>query len=488
MIWMFGGMFAMSDASGCSLTGVGPQRRGAHRRHRRGPPRLPALPRHSARRGCARSPPRQRAARGDRAPRAGRRGPRCCAAGRLWERRPADDDFGHVRDGSGCAAARHAARRAADGPGRGRRADHRARRCGGSCWPLRGARPAGGARRWARAPRSGWSRSAQLRGPAARPRAGPGGGRPQYALWHGPDEAAAGRRRTARAAPRRGSGRSGCRTWRTPAAATRRARCGCSPAHADEVRRWWVAGARRASRGSGRRAIRTCSSSSTGWPTGPARGPAVAGVTVLRVGAPPGRRPAPSVVRLLVGDGLRWQRAGGHSTADPDEDRTPASAWSARPDALTVPEARVPGPAAGPLPARRPGDLRRRPPGRRRCRACSASTPGRAASRRCGTAGAAPTTDRLRVPIGLDEQRRPACALDLKESALGGSGPHGLCIGATGSGKSELLRTLVLGLAASHSPDRAEPGARRLQGRRDLPRSSRRCRTSRRSSPTSPTS
>ena len=29
-------------------------------------------------------------------------------------------------------------------------------------------------------------------------------------------------------------------------------------------------------------------------------------------------------------------------------------------------------------------------------------------------------------------------------------GPHGLLIGATGSGKSELLRTLVLGLAATH--------------------------------------
>jgi S-DNA-T family DNA segregation ATPase FtsK/SpoIIIE len=42
--------------------------------------------------------------------------------------------------------------------------------------------------------------------------------------------------------------------------------------------------------------------------------------------------------------------------------------------------------------------------------------------------------------------------LDLKESAQGGSGPHGLCVGATGAGKSELLRTLVLGLAATHSP------------------------------------
>src|SRR6185437_11695283 len=40
-----------------------------------------------------------------------------------------------------------------------------------------------------------------------------------------------------------------------------------------------------------------------------------------------------------------------------------------------------------------------------------------------------------------------------KESAQDGMGPHGLLIGATGSGKSELLRTIVLGLAASHSSE-----------------------------------
>ena len=33
-----------------------------------------------------------------------------------------------------------------------------------------------------------------------------------------------------------------------------------------------------------------------------------------------------------------------------------------------------------------------------------------------------------------------------RPATQGGSGPHGLCIGATGSGKSELLRTLRFGL------------------------------------------
>ncbi|MEU2788285.1 type VII secretion protein EccCa [Streptomyces sp. NPDC007100] len=58
----------------------------------------------------------------------------------------------------------------------------------------------------------------------------------------------------------------------------------------------------------------------------------------------------------------------------------------------------------------------------------------------------------LRVPIGLNDAREPVL-LDLKESAELGMGPHGLCVGATGSGKSELLRTLVLALVAAHPPE-----------------------------------
>lgn len=62
-----------------------------------------------------------------------------------------------------------------------------------------------------------------------------------------------------------------------------------------------------------------------------------------------------------------------------------------------------------------------------------------------------PERDFLRVPIGVDAAGQPML-LDLKESAQLGMGPHGLCVGATGSGKSELLRTLVLALVATHPP------------------------------------
>lgn len=59
--------------------------------------------------------------------------------------------------------------------------------------------------------------------------------------------------------------------------------------------------------------------------------------------------------------------------------------------------------------------------------------------------------ERLQVPIGYTPNGSTV-ELDIKESAHGGTGPHGLCIGATGSGKSEFLRTLVVALLATHSP------------------------------------
>lgn len=63
-----------------------------------------------------------------------------------------------------------------------------------------------------------------------------------------------------------------------------------------------------------------------------------------------------------------------------------------------------------------------------------------------------PARDRLRVPIGIGDSGG-LVHLDIKESAQQGMGPHGLVIGATGSGKSEFLRTLVLGLTMTHSSE-----------------------------------
>ncbi|OBG61162.1 type VII secretion protein EccCa [Mycobacterium sp. E3339] len=59
--------------------------------------------------------------------------------------------------------------------------------------------------------------------------------------------------------------------------------------------------------------------------------------------------------------------------------------------------------------------------------------------------------DRLRIPIGVSADGTPV-ELDIKEAAENGMGPHGLCVGATGSGKSELLRTIALGMMARNSP------------------------------------
>jgi len=62
------------------------------------------------------------------------------------------------------------------------------------------------------------------------------------------------------------------------------------------------------------------------------------------------------------------------------------------------------------------------------------------------------TDQLLTVPIGLSDDGTPLW-LDLKDAAEGGSGPHNLVSGSTGSGKKTLLRALVFGLLVRHSPD-----------------------------------
>ncbi len=57
----------------------------------------------------------------------------------------------------------------------------------------------------------------------------------------------------------------------------------------------------------------------------------------------------------------------------------------------------------------------------------------------------------LAVPIGRKDDGSPLL-LDLKEAAADGMGPHGMLVGATGSGKSELLRSFTAALAARHDP------------------------------------
>ena len=366
--------------------------------------------------------------------------PAVLAAGRLWERRGADPDFGQLRVGRG--AQRLATRLVAPQTG-----------------PVEGIEPitALALRRFlrghavvpdlpvalslrgssARLARAGAGRRTR-----ARAGAGPGAGRAVRAVAQ-PGRRAA--RRGRAAVPGAGVGVGQVAAARRPPAPPRRRR-----AAADGHRR-----RRRRAALVGRRARRAAAGRGAGEPhllvvvdeaAGPGPWAGVAGATVLRVGAPPGRRPGPAVVRLLVG------------SVGPGRDGRPRRAVApiGRPDALAVAEAtalarrlaryRPAGAGAG-------GRCRPRGPaglpallglGRR----ARAGRDRRAGVARCGRAPATPTGCGCR-----SASTRPArpVALDLKESAQGGSGPHGLCVGATGSGKSELLRTLVLGLAATHS-------------------------------------
>ena len=161
---------------------------------------------------------------------------------------------------------------------------------------------------------------------------------------------------------------------------------------------------------------------------------ATGGATVVRIGADP----SPRVLSLrLDADRLTLRTADGRAT-------------SCRPDSLTPVQALT---------------CARRLAGRRRA-------PARATYRSSTLGGWldligiedpnqmsienlwARCTDRqlLPVAIGIADDGTPV-RIDINEAARDGIGPHGLCVGATGSGKSELLRTLVLGMITTHPPD-----------------------------------
>ncbi|MFC4942755.1 type VII secretion protein EccCa [Pseudonocardia sp. GCM10023141] len=378
--------------------------------------------------------------------------PAVLAAGRLWERRAADSDFGQVRVGIG--PQRLATRLVAPHTG-----------------PVEGIEPvtALALRRFLRghavvpdlplalslrASSTVWLEPTDPAAGLVDVRALGRAVVAQYALWHSPADAL-----VAVVAPPSLAPEWEWVKWLPHAAHPRRrdaiGALRMITADVDDVRRWWVAelAGRQAGAGVGEPHLLVVVD---GVAEGPGPWAGVAGVTVLRVGAPSGRRPAPSVVRLQVGGG-RLHRAGSGPSSGPAA-TDPAMGPAAGRTEIGVPDAL--GAAEALAMARRLA--RYRPAG---LEPDAADGTGRAALQLPSLLGMAPgaagiaalrarwaasESDRLRVPIGVDERGAPV-TLDLKESAQGGSGPHGLCIGATGSGKSELLRTLVCGLAATHS-------------------------------------
>jgi DNA segregation ATPase FtsK/SpoIIIE, S-DNA-T family len=429
--WLFGGMFALSTVGMLFVGGAGRspgQRQAALDEQRRDYLRYLALVRRKVRTVAA----EQRAALEHVHPDAAA-WPAVLAAGRLWERRSADADFGQVRIGRG--SQRLATRLVAPQTG-----------------PVEGMEPvtALALRRFlhGHAVVADLPVAISLRGSSTvwlepGPDAGVEPARAlaralvaHYVLWHSPADAL-----LAVVAPAYLAAEWEWVKW-LPHVGHRRRSDPVGPlrtvtAVADDLRRWWAAelAGRPPGPGAGEPHLLVVVDEAAG----PGPWAAVSGATVVRVGAPPGRRPGPSVLRLSVG-AHRLGRVDRHGTVTP----------VGRPDALTVAEAtalarrlaryRPAGPGAGGGggpggPAGLPGLLGMRD-------VTAASVDACRERRR--------DADRLRVPIGVDETGAPI-DLDIKESAQGGSGPHGLCVGATGSGKSELLRTLVLGLAATHS-------------------------------------
>jgi len=330
--------------------------------------------------------------------------PAVLAAGRLWERDPADDDFGQVRIGLG--PQRLATPLVAPRTG-----------------PVDGVEPVGAeaVRRFLarhavvpalpvavdlRAASAVW-----LDGPLDRARAVARALVGGFALWHSPTDV--------RVAVLGGTAWDWVKWLPHNAHAVEQDALGPVRMHTgdpDELRRWWAADP-------GPRHLLVV----VDGPEGPGAWAADEGVTVLRVGVAEGRRESPSVVRLRLAD---------PTPVDTLDELTLAEALAlARRLARYRPEGSAGG--AG-LVAQGLPDLV----------GLSGSGPAGVAALRAGRTAA----DRMRVPLGVDDGGRPL-VLDLKESALGGSGPHGLCVGATGSGKSELLRSLVVGLVLTHGPD-----------------------------------
>lgn len=433
--WLFAGMFAISTL-GMVMTGGG--RGGGNRSAtvdelRRDYLRYLAQVRHRVRGIAAEQRAAAESAHPDPAA-----WPTVVAHGRLWERRAADPDFAHVRVGLG--AQRLATRLVAPQTG-----------------PVEGIEPvtALALRRFLvghavipglpvalslRASSTVWLETDPDAGDPGPVRALARAVVAQYALWHSPADALL----AVVASPSTVAGWEWVK-W-LPHAAHPRRRDAVGPLRmithdADDVRRWWLAelAGRPGGPGTGEPHLLVVVD---GVAEGPGPWAGVAGVTVLRVGAPPGRRPAPSVVRLQVRpDGLH--RGGGEQ---------PPS-WIGHPDGLDLADATA---LARRLARYRPAGTEQADGGGVRAvpglPAMLALGPGPSGIAALRARWAAAESDRMRVPIGVDERGSPV-TLDLKESALGGSGPHGLCIGATGSGKSELLRTLVLGLGATHSPE-----------------------------------
>ena len=132
-----------------------------------------------------------------------------------------------------------------------------------------------------------------------------------------------------------------------------------------------------------------------------------------------------------------------------------AVGWSHRLDDLIDPE--DPLGAAGGIPRRR----------RRCCRCWPSAEPGRHRRRRGSRAVRDPAP---RTVIGVAGDG--VVDIDLVRD-----GPHALMAGTTGAGKSELLRSLVAGLAVALQPRPPDLRADRLQGRLDVRRLRRRCPT-----------